>query len=482
MGGHFFGARRLRSAHRRWMALPVVAALALAGALTAAPAGASPVGGSVTGTGICFGFADAGGCAAGFGGSDTAVAGSTTLLTAAFTATDGASHTVIIDGSGTGIGFPAGSSNYQVDNSATGIGCSVDSDNPFAGGQSVFVMVPAACAATSGQQLVVLVNNTVLPSTPGSFSFNLSTSEDLNVVGTNALNLISVPSAPKLRSASRGDHSITVSWSVPDSDGNSALTGYDVYCAIGTPNTSSTPVATTDADTTSTTLNGLSTHTTYSCVVTATNAAGQSDASDLLSATPDSIPGAPRNFSTTSGNGSVTILWDRPTDVGGTPITGYTAYCSTSFPPTVGAADECGEFGPAQRSGTVHGLTNNVPYYVGITATNAVGEGPMAGIGNPTPGGAPTRPWAARAKTHVGSSVVRWKVPTNDGGSPVSGYDTYCSTENPPDINSVAPAASSTNHVRISGFAAGTTYYCVVTASNGRGTSQPSPVVTIVAI
>jgi hypothetical protein len=247
-----------------------------------------------------------------------------------------------------------------------------------------------------------------------------------------------------------------VAWSAPDDVGSSAITGYDVYCSSGTPSTADTPSATTDASTTSTTVSGLSTHTTYSCVVTAVNAFGPSVASDLVSAIPDSAPSVPTSFSTTSGNGSVTIYWDRPADVGGRPVTGYTAYCSTSYPPPIDTAHACGHF-------------------VGLTATNAVGESPPAGFGAPTPTGPPSRPWAVRTYAYAGSLVVRWKVPTSDGGSPIDGYATFCSTDDPP--YTAIPVASSTNHVRIGGLTSGVPYYCVVVTVNEVGSSKPSLVV-----
>ena len=62
-----------------------------------------------------------------------------------------------------------------------------------------------------------------------------------------------------------------------------------------------------------------------SFTVTATNAVGTGGASNSLSATPATVPGAPTLTSATAGSGSVTLAWSAPGSNGGSAITGYTA-------------------------------------------------------------------------------------------------------------------------------------------------------------
>lgn len=81
------------------------------------------------------------------------------------------------------------------------------------------------------------------------------------------------PGPPNNVSAVAGDGQATVSWTVPPSDGGSAITGYTV---------SSTPgglTSTVAAATVSTTVTGLTNGVTYTFAVTATNAQGDSDPS-----------------------------------------------------------------------------------------------------------------------------------------------------------------------------------------------------------
>ena len=71
----------------------------------------------------------------------------------------------------------------------------------------------------------------------------------------------------------RGNSSATVSWSVPASNGGSAITGYDVYRGTSAGGESATPVA-TNVTGTSFTDTGLVNGTTYYYTVAAVNAAG----------------------------------------------------------------------------------------------------------------------------------------------------------------------------------------------------------------
>jgi titin len=276
--------------------------------------------------------------------------------------------------------------------------------------------------------------------------------------------------------ASRGDQSITVSWSEPDTNNGSEVTGYDVYCATGAPNTASTPAASTDAVTTSATISGLSAHTTYNCLVTAVNAAGQSGPSDLASAAPFEVPDAPTGISTTAGNHQVTVFWSRPTDVGGTPITGYRVYCSATFPPTVDAGDLCGTFAPSMRSGIIRRLVNQHTVYVGVTAINQAGESALSGVGAPTPTGPPSPPIGVLVTPRRGLLAIRWRVP-NSGGQPITSYTAVCDVGLP--VPGVSPSQSTTtNHIAFTGLTSGTLYYCVVVANNQNGPSAPSGVVS----
>jgi hypothetical protein len=462
---------------RALLSIPVLVFVVATG-VAVPPAGAAT---SVTNTGICFGYPAAGGCRYGYGGTTTASPGSTLALDAALTATTGVSsgQQVVIDASGTGVTFSGNHSDYQVNNDTTLTGCPVASVALSNSSQTVSVTMPSGCAGGFGAKIVVLAGNAVMPSTAGSFSLSLHTTNDSTPVGTNSLDLFTVPSAPKNLVAARGNVSLGLSWDPPDNSGGTTLSAYDAYCvpAPSIPDTGATPSATTDGSTTSTTVTGLSAHETFNCVVTAVNSVGQSDASNVASAAPYQIPSPPVNFDATRGNASATLTWQTPTDVGGTPITAYNAYCSTAVPPIDDPSDLCGTFGPGKRTGVVTGLTNGVSYFIGLTAQNAAGESPMNGPVIVTPATVPSHPRRLRVIPETGSLLLKWKVPASDGGDPITQYKVLCQTSPPPFVGSPAYFATTT-HLRVRRLTSGAEYWCTVFALNTVGTSKESTVVT----
>jgi hypothetical protein len=88
-----------------------------------------------------------------------------------------------------------------------------------------------------------------------------------------------VPGAPTDVTVDPGDASALVSWTAPDSDGGSPIDGYTVTCTA-TANEDDTHTATTDGSTTSTQVTGLTNDVEYTCVVTAHNENGDSEASE----------------------------------------------------------------------------------------------------------------------------------------------------------------------------------------------------------
>ncbi|MGH9122627.1 MAG: Ig-like domain repeat protein, partial [Acidimicrobiales bacterium] len=164
----------------------------------------------------------------------------------------------------------------------------------------------------------------------------------------------SVPDAPTLTKVAGANGAIALTWGDPTENGGSVITGYDLYCALGTPNTSGTPNQTVSGATATTgTVSGLMAGDTYNCVVTAVNSVGQSPASNQLSAAvsaaskialslvPPSVPGGPFGVTATVANASTNPLLPTPTGTvrfsiagvtcaGGSTVTlaGGTATCS----------------------------------------------------------------------------------------------------------------------------------------------------------
>lgn len=182
-----------------------------------------------------------------------------------------------------------------------------------------------------------------------------------------------VPGAPENVAASGSDvGELTVTWDAPTDDGGTAVTFYTVYRSA----TSGGPYSPIGNATGTTYVdNGLADGTAYYYVVRATNAVGQGPQSGEGSGTTWDVPSAPQDLQATSGpgQGKITVSWDAPADDGGTPVTEYWVYRSTS---ASGTFTKIATVSAATTSHVDSGLTAGQVYHYRARAINAVGGGP----------------------------------------------------------------------------------------------------------
>lgn len=133
-----------------------------------------------------------------------------------------------------------------------------------------------------------------------------------------------VPSAPMNVTAEGVDGAVELTWTAPESDGGSPITGYTVLVS---PDALSVAISGSDnwAD-----IDGLTNGRAYTFTVTANNANGVGPASEpsnsiTPSAPPPPLgaPGPPLNVTAAAGDGTLSISWLPPTWDGGAPITRY---------------------------------------------------------------------------------------------------------------------------------------------------------------
>ncbi|HUX97620.1 MAG TPA: FISUMP domain-containing protein [Bacteroidales bacterium] len=170
---------------------------------------------------------------------------------------------------------------------------------------------------------------------------------------SNSVTPSTIPGAPTIGTATKGDAQATVAFTAPVSDGAAAITGYTV---------TSNPEGHTGTGSVSPIIvTGLANGTAYTFTVTATNANGTSLASTASnSVIPSSVPDAPIIGTATAGDTQATVTFTAPLDDGGSAITLYTATSSTG-----------GKTGSGITSTiTVTGLTNGTVYTFTVTATN----------------------------------------------------------------------------------------------------------------
>src|SRR5205823_1309412 len=125
---------------------------------------------------------------------------------------------------------------------------------------------------------------------------------------------------------------------------------------------------------------GLTGGVTYFYKVKAVNAAGSSILSNEASATPTGAPSAPQNLQATAGVRNVALTWQAPSSDGGSPITNYRIFRSTSS----GTETIIGTVGHV-ISYTNTGLTGGVTYFYKVKAVNAAGSSILSNEASATP-------------------------------------------------------------------------------------------------
>ena len=289
--------------------------------------------------------------------------------------------------------------------------------------------------------------------------------------------------SPANLTAQAGLGQVTLSWSAPAVSGAGPATGYNIYQATAPGHEQGSPINTAPVTGTRFSVAGLRSGTRYYFEVTALNAGGEGSPSNEVNAVPLGPPGAPTGLVAAPGAGQVTLSWAAPASNGGSPVTAYNIYEST----TSGVQGlRLVSVAASVRSYTVVGLQGGSPYFFEVTAVNGNGEGPpsaqvattlTAGTSPPPttpPPPVPAAPTGLVATAGNGQVTLSWTAPAPASGTgSVTGYDIYESTVAGAQGSQVATSTSTS--ATVTGLRDGTTYYFEVTAVNGGGQSLPSP-------
>ena len=262
---------------------------------------------------------------------------------------------------------------------------------------------------------------------------------------------MTVPGAPIIGTATRGNTQAVVTFMAPVSDGGSTITSYTVTASSGgfTGTGSGSPI----------TVTGLTNGTAYTFTVTATNTVGTGAASAASnSVTPATVPNAPTIGTATAGNAQATVTFTAPTSDGGSAITSYTVTASPGGFTVSGSASPL----------TVTGLTNGTAYTFTVTATNDVGTSSASSASNSaTPVTVPDAPTVGTATGGNAQATVTFTAPDTDGGSPITSYTV---TSSPGGLF----ASDTASPITVTGLTNGTAYTFKVTATNVVGTGAAS--------
>src|SRR5262249_30218959 len=143
-------------------------------------------------------------------------------------------------------------------------------------------------------------------------------------------------------------------------------------------------------------------------------------------AVPMTVPGAPTLSSATGGNGNVALAWSAPASNGGSAVTAYKVYRST----TSGGETLLTTLGNV-TNWTDTSVTNGTTYYYKGTALNSAGESARSNERSATPSAPATVPGppsltGASAGRH--GVALTWKAPASNGGSAITAYRIYRGT------------------------------------------------------
>jgi hypothetical protein len=272
------------------------------------------------------------------------------------------------------------------------------------------------------------------------------------------------PGGPVVTSASPGDGFVRVGWSALD-DGGSTPTGFQVRAYAGA---DLVGTATVGGAARAAVISGLQNGVAHTFRVVATNAVGTGPEGAAGSATPRTVPGAPRVGKPAPAAGAAKVYWAGPTTDGGAAVTSWMvrAYRGTTLVKSVSAS-------AAARSLTLTGLTNGTSYTFTVSGRNDAGPGPLSVKSTAvTPRTTPSAPRIGTVSAGHKAVAVTWGAPSNSGGAVVTGYviRVYRSGT----LVKTVTVGPSARKVSVRGLAAGRPHTVTVTARNAAGNGAAS--------
>lgn len=182
-------------------------------------------------------------------------------------------------------------------------------------------------------------------------------------------------------------------------------------------------------------------------------------------------PAEPLDVVAIAGSGNITLTWSPPAVDGLSPVIRYSVYASQDGSSFSWIANTS-----ALNTVLVHdGLGDNETWYYVVTASNNHGEGSNSTIASATTWTVPGQVTGLVATPGNQQVTLSWAPPAN-GGTPVTAYTVYWSTDN------VAFTAIQTTYLQTTyqhaGLDNGTAYFYKVAAQNALGQGANSSVAT----
>ena len=198
-----------------------------------------------------------------------------------------------------------------------------------------------------------------------------------------------------------------------------------------------------------------------------------SNVTDLVGTSPSTFPTAPIYVSSQGNDGSITVIFDTPTNNGGSAITNYyysldgAALPGTSFIPLTNGS---------HLSLTISGLTNGTTHSVQLYAENSNGYNYILNVSNLVPSTIANAPTGLSASGTNGSATISFTPPSSNGGSSITNY--AYSLDGGTTFTSLT-TATTTSPITITGLTNSTTYNIKIAAVNIQGNGTPSSAISV---
>lgn len=303
-----------------------------------------------------------------------------------------------------------------------------------------------------------------------------SSDYDFRVAAVNAAGEGPATSTVNL-TATPGPSKVTLSWVAPTFTGGETIDHYEVLERTSGTASFTTVDATVTSGATSYEVTGLTNGQAYDFqIVTKTNLS-TSSYSSVVSATPQTTPGAPQNLTVSAGNGQLGVGWTAPADNGGASVTDYRIqYREVTSPASSWTTLVDGV--STTTSVRIPSLTNGTEYEVQVAAINANGVGTYAGPTSSTPLTVPGVPQSLATSSGDAQVTLNWSAPSSNGGSAITDYVIEYKTSAASSWTTFNDGTSTATSVTIGSLTNGTLYQFRVSATNAAGTGSASTAVS----
>ena len=271
--------------------------------------------------------------------------------------------------------------------------------------------------------------------------------------------------------------SATISWTVPLDNGGGAITEYVVDYTTDGENFAGTRRV--NSFTRSANFTGLAGGVPHTFRVRALNVFGTGlEGTAVVTPVAPTVPSAPRTLTVNVNYNSASLYWASAVSTGGSAILGYLVEYSVDGGTNWVRRPLLSAFA---RSTSLVGLSGGVSHQFRVFAVNAVGNSASSNVVTMTPLAftAPSAPTSLSGFISGTSAYVSWGTPLSFGGTAITSYDVWRSTDAGATWTVVATRSNLLRSARIDGLTPGVTNSFRVTASNAAGTSVPSNVVTL---